>query len=286
MEFLGNSFYIFDASYITYAKLKGEKKMEEKKTGAIKIDWFNLKAHFSPNVNLISKKIQSSVDAEDIKESIIWFEILSDKIEKSECKTYSLENDEIIDTEPNNRSNPWYFDFCGETSLFDDKTKTPSETAPKIDKNADTKSSPLLEALTKPTPETSPAAQPKIPTQKKSSSLIEAFKKPATKPSPPPKLQAPAQKSQSIPPPNIGTLKKTIPESPSDSEISTEKFPITTEEQVKHLEDQLDSTRNIILSLDKRFSAGLFNLEEYLEKKDFLIRKIENFKSQIEKLKK
>ena len=77
MEFLGNSFYIFDASYITYAKLKGEKKMEEKKTGAIKIDWLNLKAHFSPNVNLISKKIQSSVDAEDIKESIIWFEILS-----------------------------------------------------------------------------------------------------------------------------------------------------------------------------------------------------------------
>ncbi|MFW9898024.1 MAG: hypothetical protein ACFFDO_02020 [Candidatus Thorarchaeota archaeon] len=61
---------------------------------------------------------------------------------------------------------------------------------------------------------------------------------------------------------------------------------ISIEEQIKHLEEHINSTRNIIFSLDQRFSSGLFNLEEYLEKKNFLIKKIENFKIQIENLKK
>ncbi|MFX0188125.1 MAG: hypothetical protein ACFE8A_10355 [Candidatus Hodarchaeota archaeon] len=67
-----------------------------------------------------------------------------------------------------------------------------------------------------------------------------------------------------------------------------EKKPraISIEEQIKHLEEHINSTRNIIFSLDQRFSSGLFNLEEYLEKKNFLIKKIENFKIQIENLKK
>ena len=52
------------------------------------------------------------------------------------------------------------------------------------------------------------------------------------------------------------------------------------------LEEQLTSTRNIVLTLDKRLSAGLFNLSEYLEKKNFLIKKIENLKTEIEDLKK
>ncbi len=258
--------------------------MEEKKTGALKIDWFNLKAQFSPNINLISKKNQSSADAEDIKESIIWFEIITNKIEKSECDTYSLENDEIINTEPNNKSNPWYFDFCGETPSHDYRKKTLYETTPKVDEKAETKTPSLLEAL-KPAPELSLPSESKITPEKKPSSLIKEFTKPATKTSPPPKPKATATKT-SPPPKSKASAKKPISESPSVSETSTEKISIPTEEQIKNLEEQLDSTRDVILSLDKRFNAGLFNLEEYLEKKNVLIKKVETFKSQIEKLKK
>ncbi len=271
--------------------------MENKKTGALKIDWFNLKVQFSPNVNLISKKNQSSAGAEDIKESVIWFEILSNKIEKSECDTYSLENDEIINTEPNNKSNPWYFDFCGDTPSHDYRKKTLYETTPKVDEKAETKTPSLLEAL-KPAPELSLPSEPKITPEKKPSSLIKEFTKPATKTSPPPKPKASATKTSlppkskasatktSPPPKSKASAKKPISESPSVSETSTKKISIPTGEQIKNLEEQLDSTRDVILSLDKRFNAGLFNLEEYLEKKNVLIKKVETFKSQIEKLKK
>ncbi|TFG01940.1 MAG: hypothetical protein EU540_02555 [Promethearchaeota archaeon] len=270
--------------------------MEEKKTGALKIDWFNLKVQFSPNVNLISKKNQSSAGAEDIKESVIWFEILSNKIEKSECETYSLENDEIINTEPNNKSNPWYFDFCGETPSHDYRKKTLYETTPKVEEKADVKPQSLLEAL-KPAPELSLNAEPETTIEKKQTSLIEEFTKSAPKSSPPKSIasalkSSPPYKSKasakktSPPPKSKASPKKPISESPSVSETSTEKISQTTEEQIKNLEEQLDSTRDVILSLDKRFNAGLFNLEEYLEKKNVLIKKIETFKSQIEKLKK
>lgn len=205
--------------------------MVEKKTGAIKIDWFNFKIQFSPNIDLIFKKTQSRDEAESIKESTIWFEILSDKIEKSECKTYNLENDEINETELSDKSNPWYFDFCGEISLLSEKEKASFAPSDEIPQEANTRSSTLIEALKKSSSEPSPPAQPQV-------------------------------SALSIPP------------------------PISIEEQIKQLEEHINSTRNIILSLDKRFSAGLFNLEEYLEKKNFLIKKIENFKIQIENLKK
>ena len=204
-----------------------------------------------------------------------------------------------LGNKPFNINNPWYFDFCGETPSVDYKTKTLSKTTPKAEEKTGIKTPSFLEALKKPAPELSLPSEPKIPTERKSPSLIKEFTKPAAKSSPPPKTQVStqktspppkpqlsAQKPQSIPATKIEPLKKTISESASISVSSTEKLPTTTEEQVKYLEEQLDSTRDIVLTLDKRFNAGLFNLEEYLEKKNVLIKKIETFKSQIEKLKK
>jgi hypothetical protein len=232
--------------------------MVEKKTGAIKIDWFNFKIQFSPNIDLIFKKTQSRDEAESIKESTIWFEILSDKIEKSECKTYNLENDEINETELSDKSNPWYFDFCGEISLLSEKEKASFASPDKIPQEANTRSSTLIEALKKSSSEPSPPAQPQV-----------------SAPSIPP-----LELKMKTPEPSSALESKSIPKT------TIKKQPIRIEEQIKHLEEQLESTRNIILSLDKRFSSGLFNLEEYLEKKNFLIKKTENFKIQIENLKK
>ncbi|MFX1383707.1 MAG: hypothetical protein ACFFBP_14810 [Promethearchaeota archaeon] len=269
--------------------------MEEKKTGAIKIDWFKLKAQFSPNINLILKKNQSSDDAKSIKESIIWFEISSDKIEKSVCKTYDLENNEIIETKPDDISNPWYFDFCGEISLTSEQQKRSFASLKQTTQEANTKSATLFDTLKKPNAESLSAPKSKITSKEsssESSSLVDALKKSTSQPSPIPRSQASAQETSSISPPNIEELIKPTPEYSTSIEsksiplTSIEKQPISIEEQIKNLEEQLESTRNIILSLDKRFSSGLFNLEEYLEKKNFLIKKIENFKVQIEKLKK
>lgn len=269
--------------------------MEEKKTGAIKIDWFKLKAQFSPNINLISKKSQSSDDAESIKESIIWFEITSDKVEKSMCKTYDLEKNEIIETKPDDVSNPWYFDFCGEISLNSEQKKRSSAPLKQTPQEAITKAATLFDTFKMPNAE--PLSAPKTrstseETSSESSSLVEALKKSTSESTPPPKTQVSAQESISTPPPNIEELIKPTSEYSNSIESksiplkSIEKKLIDNEAQIKHLEEQLESTRNIILSLDKRFSAGLFNLEEYLEKKNFLIKKVENFKVQIENLKK
>lgn len=266
--------------------------MEHKKTGAIKIDWFKLKAQFSPNINLISKKTHSSDDPKSIKESIIWFEISSDKIEKSVCKTYILENNEIIETKPDDINNPWYFDFCGESPLTSEQQKR--SFAP-LYQEANIKSDKLFDTLKKPNAESISTPKSKFASKESSSeskSLINALKKSTSQPSSPLKSQTFAQKSSSIPPPDIGELTKPTPE--YSTSIESQSIPLTSikkqlisvEDQIKHLEEQLESTRNIILSLDKRFSSGLFNLEEYLEKKNFLIKKIENFKAEIEKLKK
>jgi hypothetical protein len=302
--------------------------MVDKKFGSIKIDWQKLKVQFSPNINLTSKRNQPTPNGKVSNETIIRFEILSDKIDTLECKTYCFESDEIVNEEPINKSNPWYFDFCGEETLNKNKEETiptsPQETeATKSSINpsfydslkkpiqkspVDIKSQPisqkqtpeppvLFEKLKKATPEhpKTPIVQP--PPREKVPEIQPPSRVKAPDILPPSKTKAPEiqppTKEKTIQQASVNKLDtKTIPQPPSVSDFqipllepAETKFQ-TVDEQIKNLEDQLTSTRNIILNLDKRLSAGLFNFDEYLEKKNFLIKKIENIKQQIEKFKK
>ena len=98
--------------------------MAEKKSGAVRIDWDKKEAQFSPNIKLTSKKIQNISNDKQIKETIIRFEIISNKIENSECQTYSFEIDKISENKPLNINNPWYFDFTGDVFITEN-AKTP-----------------------------------------------------------------------------------------------------------------------------------------------------------------
>ena len=291
--------------------------MVDKKFGSIKIDWQKLKVQFSPNINLTSKRNQPTPNGKVSNEIIIRFEILSDKIDTLECKTYCFESDEIVNEEPINKSNPWYFDFCGEETLNKNKEETiptsPQETeATKSSINpsfydslkkpiqkspVDVKSQPvsqkqtleppvLFEKLKKATPEPpkTPIVQP--PPREKAPDILPPSKVKIPEIQPPSKVKTIQQASVN----KVDTKTISKPSIVSDLEIPplepTETKFQTVDEQIKNLEDQLTSTRNIILNLDKRLSAGLFNFDEYLEKKNFLIKKIENIKQQIEKFKK
>jgi len=291
--------------------------MVDKKFGSIKIDWQKLKVQFSPNINLTSKRNQPTPNGKVSNETIIRFEILSDKIDTLECKTYCFESDEIVNEEPINKSNPWYFDFCGEETLNKNKEETiptsPQETeATKSSINpsfydslkkpiqkspVDIKSQPisqkqtpeppvLFEKLKKATPEhpKTPIVQP--PPREKAPDILPPSKVKIPEIQPPSKVKTIQQASVN----KVDTKTISKPSIVSDLEIPplepTETKFQTVDEQIKNLEDQLTSTRNIILNLDKRLSAGLFNFDEYLEKKNFLIKKIENIKQQIEKFKK
>ena len=274
--------------------------MVDKKFGSIKIDWQKLKVQFSPNITLTSKKNFAS------NETIIRFEILSDKVDTHECKTYSFESDEIINEEPINKSNPWYFDFCSEEALNKNKEETiptnPQETeATKASNNPS-----LFDSLKKPIQKSPGDIKPQPISQEHNPEpplLFEKLKKTTPEPSktpimpPPSKIKAPdlqpPSKEKAIQQSSVSkTDTKTIPQPPSVSDFQFPPFEPaenkfqTVDEQIKNLEDQLTSTRNIILNLDKRLSAGLFNFDEYLEKKNFLIKKIENIKQKIEKFKK
>jgi len=290
--------------------------MAEKKSGAIKIDWNKMEAQFSPNIQLTSKKHQANSNAEHMKETIIRFEIVSNKIENSECKTYSFEIDQIYENKPSNISNPWYFDFTGD-EFITEGAKTPPR-APlkekfqeKISKTNISMSSPKVEidedALVKPSSlfannkipvsEVKPTPQPSImPPQKPletkptpQPSIMPPQKPLETKPTPQPSIMPPQKPSE--PTQLFETLHKSSQEaailkagdSPSP-ELVDKSLPSL--KQIEQLEDQLASTRNIIITLDKRLRAGLFNLPEYLEKKNFLIKKIENIKTELENLKK
>jgi len=99
--------------------------MDEKKSGALKIDWQKKEISFSPNVKLVTKKVQGNANAPEMKETIIRFEIASNKIESSECQTYFHINDIISDIGPINKGNPWYFDFCGEMIIITEEKAPP-----------------------------------------------------------------------------------------------------------------------------------------------------------------
>ena len=263
-----------------------EKYMDEKKSGAIKIDWDKKEAQFSPNVKLVTKKNQATSIQQDLNETIIRFEISSNKIESSECQTYSYPNDNIIEIGTINKSNPWYFDFCGEMVIKPEEKAPPrapiakeiqemiSETKAmltiptlEVDKDEIVKPSSLFDSLKQPVSE-APSPMPSLTPQEKSSETAPLFQALKTstpepilspKPTPPSRSTTPIPTHPTelkIPPPTVG-----------------QELPLSFEDQLMKLEEQLTSTRNIVLTLDKRLSAGLFNLSEYLEKKNFLIKK-------------
>ncbi|MHA1291479.1 MAG: hypothetical protein ACTSQJ_02295 [Promethearchaeota archaeon] len=102
--------------------------MTKKRIGAIKVDWFNLRVEFSPNIEVISKKSQSITGGDDIEETILKFEIASDNMDKPHYKTYILEKDNIEDDEPLDLDNPWYKDTSGMSSAKISSSKTSAPT--------------------------------------------------------------------------------------------------------------------------------------------------------------
>ena len=264
--------------------------MAEKKSGAIKIDWNKKEAHFSPNIKLTSKKIQAISNAGHMKETIIRFEIISNKIENSECKTYSLEGDKISENKPININNPWYFDFTGDVFITEG-AKTPPRAPPKekfqekisetnipmtspkveIDEGELVKPSSLFATNKLPVPEVKPTPQPSIMPPQKSletkptpqPSIMPPQKPLETKPTPQPSIMPPQKPSE--PTQLFETLHKSAKESTilkardSPSSELVDKS-LTMPQQIKQLEDQLASTRNIILTLDKRLRLSLIHI--------------------------
>ena len=98
--------------------------MTKKKIGAIKIDFFNMRAEFSPNIKITSKKSQSITGGDDVEEVILKFEIESNDMDTPEYKAYSLSSDSVEDDEPFDLDNPWYKEK-GEAISKEKPTKSP-----------------------------------------------------------------------------------------------------------------------------------------------------------------
>jgi len=104
--------------------------MAKRKIAAIKVDWFNMRLEMSPNIDVVSKKSQSITGGDDIEETIIKFEVISDKMDVPKYKTYILESDSIEDDEPFDEDNPWYLDTSGEQAVTATKKKPKTTPAP------------------------------------------------------------------------------------------------------------------------------------------------------------
>lgn len=102
--------------------------MTKKKIGAIKVDWFNMRVEFSPNIEIVSKKGQSITGGNEIEETIFKIDITSEKIQpdKPEYKSYILESNSIEDDEPFDLDNPWYAESGEEMPLTSKKAPAPT----------------------------------------------------------------------------------------------------------------------------------------------------------------
>jgi len=122
--------------------------MAKKRIGKLKIDWFNMRLEFSPNITVISKKSQSITGGDDIEEVILEFEIFSDKIQPGDpvYQTYVLGTDAIEQDEPFDLDEPWYKVISGD--------------APVVKKKEAPKPTPAPEPTTAPAPAPAPAPEP------------------------------------------------------------------------------------------------------------------------------
>jgi hypothetical protein len=82
----------------------------KRRIGKIKVDFFNMRVEFSPNIEIISKKAENISGGSDKEEVTISFEIMGNITPntKPEYKTYILSQDDIADDEPFDLKNPWY----------------------------------------------------------------------------------------------------------------------------------------------------------------------------------
>jgi len=128
--------------------------MAKKRIGKLKVDFFNMRIEFSPNINILSKKSQSITGGDDIEEVIIEFEVFSDKIQPGEpvYQTYVLESDAIEQDEPFDLDDPWYkAEGGGAPTVTKKKESAPAPTpAP----------APAPELVSTPAPETTKVESP------------------------------------------------------------------------------------------------------------------------------
>ena len=82
----------------------------KRRIGKIKVDFFNMRVEFSPNIDIISKNAQNISGGSDMEEVTLSFEIMGNigPNTKPEYKTYILSHDDIADDEPFDLTNPWY----------------------------------------------------------------------------------------------------------------------------------------------------------------------------------
>ncbi len=82
----------------------------KRRIGKIKVDFFNMRVEFSPNIEIISKKAENISGGSDKEEVTISFELMGNlgPNTKPEYKTYILSHDDIADDEPFDLKNPWY----------------------------------------------------------------------------------------------------------------------------------------------------------------------------------
>jgi hypothetical protein len=82
----------------------------KRRIGKIKVDFFNMRVEFSPNIEILSKKSANISGGSDIEEVTLSFEMMNNITPntKPEYKTYVLSTDEIEDDEPFDLKEPWY----------------------------------------------------------------------------------------------------------------------------------------------------------------------------------
>ncbi len=138
------------------ARLNGN-TMAKKKIGAIKVDWLNQRIEFSPNTDIVFKKSQSITGGSGIEETIITFEVISEKIEQSKYKTYIMESDNFIDDEPIDENDAWYTVISEEKTLQPSKKASVEKPAAKKAPEPPKKQVPAPEPVKKPSPIPTPA---------------------------------------------------------------------------------------------------------------------------------
>jgi hypothetical protein len=180
---------------------------------AIKIDWFNLRVEFSPNLKVLKHNSQSITGSGEVEETIIQVEDNLNNYNPKEYRTYVFADDRIIADEPWEPDSPWYQGLI-------------SGVGSKVEE------SPIIPTIA------------------------------------PARSATPAPKPQSVP---QAVKKKEIDEQ--------------TLAQIEKLEQQLGSLKKMVSSLNDNFSKGAITQEQYLQKKDFLAKKMGEIVGVIEQLK-
>ena len=132
----------------------------KRRIGKIKVDFFNMRVEFSPNIEIVSKKSQSITGGDEPEEVVISFEVMNNisPSTKPEYKAYVLSEDELQDDEPFDLDDPWYklegmeLEIVKQEALPDSggASGTPSQPA-----------APASTAPAPPSPTTTPAASSK-----------------------------------------------------------------------------------------------------------------------------